>query len=142
MQLTDLQIEACSLWKDPAGVSYLEVPHVVPFYFVIAAGATKEDVELGTPAEFAFRCKVVSSTCLTPGTLIQIQWPDGRYLSNPGIDFFSFVGTGRRGRNLEHPKVFPPSSKIRFNLDNSAVAVDSELELFFEGVLLVPMVKA
>jgi hypothetical protein len=140
MRLSDLQLKTCTRWRAPDGVVYLEIQHTLPFYRTVAAGAVLDDVELGTPPEFEFACKQISSTGVTPGTLIQIQWPDGRYLSNPGVDFFSFVGTGRRARGLEFPKRIKPASKIRFNIDNSGVPTSADLEIYFEGVLRVPLV--
>lgn len=138
MELTDLQIKACTVWRAPDKVVYLELPYVSPLFQFVAGGAFIDDLELGTPSEFPFLCKVVSFTGVTPGTLVQIQWPDGRYLSNPGVDMFSFVGTGRRGRLIRPHKLMDPASKIRFNIDNRG-AGDTNLELYFEGVLRVPL---
>src|SRR5271170_2170643 len=101
VELSNQQIAACSPWTNPANTQTLPVPFVLPFFLAVAAGAILSDIELGTPTEYDFVCKVISSTGVTPGTLIQIQWPDGRYLSNPGVDFFSFVGTGKRGRLVD-----------------------------------------
>lgn len=142
MELSDLQLASCTRWVSPEGVVYLELPYVLPFFRTVAAGAMVDDAELGTPPGYEMACKAISSTGVTPGTLVQIQWPDGRYLSNPGVDFFSFVGTGRRAWSLaDTPKRLRPASKIRFNIDNSGVAVASELEIYFEGVLRIPLVK-
>lgn len=141
MKLTAMQIVACSRWRAPDGVEYLEVAHVLPFFQTVAAGAVLEDIELGTPARYNFAVKLISFTGVTPGTLIQVQWPDGRYLSNPGVDFFSFVGTGRRGRLIWPHKIIEPGQKIRLNIDNTGVNVAANLPLFFEGVLRVPMVE-
>lgn len=141
VQLSDLQLKSCMRWTDPDGVVHLEVPYVLPFYRSIAAGAFADDSELGTPPEYEFVCKVIGNTGVTPGTLIQIRWPDGRYLSNPGVDFFSFVGTGRRGRLLDVPKRLRPASKIRFNIDNTGVGSAADLEIYFEGALRIPLVK-
>jgi len=141
LQLTDMQLTNCTKWVAPNGDVLLPLPHTIPFYYQIGAGLVQPDLELATPSESAFVCKVISSTGVTPGTLVQIQWPDGRYLSNPGVDFFSFVGTGRRGRLLDPYKYLPPSSKIKINLDNSAVGSAANMEIYFEGVLLVKMVK-
>jgi hypothetical protein len=112
---------------------------VTPLFQLVAAGVFVDDLELGTPPEFEFCCKVLSFSGITPGTLVQVQWPDGRYLSNPGVDLFSFVGTGRRGRLINPHKRMPPASKIRFNIDNRTVGQDVNLELYFEGVLRVPL---
>ena len=142
MRLTDLQLRDCTRWVAPDGVVYLPQFHVMPFFKNVPAGASLDDVELGTPPEFPFLIKLICSSGInTAGVLVQIQWPDGRYLSNPGVDFFSFVGTGRRGRLLDKPKVVPPSSKIRFNLINPN-QTDGDLEIYFEGALLVPLVNA
>jgi hypothetical protein len=142
MRLSDLQLRDCTRWVAPDGVVYLPQFHVQPFFKNVPAGQTLDDVELGTPPEFPFLIKLICSTGInTSGVLVRIQWPDGRYLSNPGVDFFSFVGTGRRGRLLDKPKVVPPSSKIRFDLTNPNGA-DADLEIFFEGALLVPLVNA
>lgn len=141
MRLSDLQLKSCTRWVAPDGVVYLEIPYTLPFYKTIAAGAFADDTELGTPPEYEFAVKVISNTGVTPGTLVQIRWPDGRYLSNPGIDVFGFIGTGRRGRLMSNPKRLRPNSKIRFNIDNSGVEVASSLELYFEGVLRIPLVK-
>jgi len=141
MQLSDLQLRSCTRWVSPEGVVYLELPRVLPFFRTVTAGAMVDDAELGTDPAYEFAVKAIGNTGVTPGTLIQIQWPDGRYLSDPGVDFFSFVGTGRRGRLLDVPKRLRPASKIRFNLDNSGVASDAKLEIYFEGVLRIPLVK-
>jgi len=100
-----------------------------------------DDDELGTHPRYEFAVKLIGNTGITPGTLVQVQWPDARYLSNPGIDVFSFWGTGRRGRLLDPIKRLRPASKIRFNIDNSGVGVQSDLEIYFEGVLRIPLVK-
>jgi hypothetical protein len=143
-QLSDYQLKSCNKWVLPTGTK-LAIPHTIPFFQYILSGAVLSDLELATPAQADFLCKVVSSTGVTPGTLVQIQWPDGRYLSNPGVDFFSFVGTGRRGRLVSPYKLCPKSSKIRINLDNS-VAIggsappNANMEIYFEGVLLVDLI--
>lgn len=138
--LSDFQLTACNKWTLPSGIVKLALPRVIPFYQLIRAGQILNDLEVGTPPENDFVCKVVSSTGVTPGTLVQIQWPDGRYLSNPGLDFFSFVGTGKRGRLISPHKFLPKNSKIRFNLDNSGVGSDANMEIYFEGILLVDLV--
>jgi hypothetical protein len=141
MQLSDLQLASCTRWVAPDGVVYLELPYILAFYKTIAAGAVADDSELGTPPAYELAVKGISSTGITPGTLVQVQWPDGRYLSNPGCDFFSFVGTGRRAWCISNPKRLRPNSKIRFNIDNSAVLVSADLEIYFEGALRIPLVK-
>lgn len=138
--LTDYQLKACNRWTLPDGSVKLPLPRVIPFYVTVLAGQILNDVEVGTPPEFDFLCKVVSSTGVTPGTLIQVQWPDGRYLSNPGVDYFGFVGTGRRGRLVSPHKFCQRNSKIRVNLDNSGVGSDADIEIYFEGVVLVDLV--
>ena len=139
LRLTDLQIATCTQWKAPDGTVYLELPHVISFFQRVGADAAPLfDVEVGTPPEFDFVCKVVSYTGVTPGTLLQIQWPDGRYLQANPLDFFSFIGTGMRGRLIDPHKAMRPNSKIQLNIDNSAVGSASDIELYFEGVLRVP----
>jgi hypothetical protein len=141
LQLTDLQISACQRWQTPEGTQLFELPHILPFFQGFAANLPLvTDVELGTPPEFDFVVKAIGNTSQTPGTLVQVQWPDGRYLSSAGVDVYSFWQTGKRGRLLDRPKRMPPSSKIRLSVDNSAVGSISNQELYFEGVLLVPMI--
>jgi hypothetical protein len=137
--LSDFQVDACCNWKAPEGVLYLPLPFVLPFYRRLGAGRIIPDVEISTP-EFPFEVRVISSTGQTPGTLLQVQWPDGRYLSNPGFDLWGFVGTGRRGRLIDPYKLLPAASKIRLNFDNTNGA-QADLELFFEGSIRVPLVK-
>jgi hypothetical protein len=151
LRLTDLQIKSCSLWVAPDGTEHLPVPHTIPFYFNAPANPPQTtavpDVELGTPPKYKFLCKVVSAAFsqpeLTPITTptIQIQWPDGRYLSNPGIDVYSFIGTGKNGRLISPHKLMEPNSKIRMNVDNTAAAVAYQVVMFFEGCLLVPLIE-
>ena len=74
-------------------------------------------------------------------TLLQIQWPDGRYLSNPGLPVWDFIGTGLRGWVLENPEVIAHGSKVKLNIDNSGNGSNVNLGLFFEGVLRIPMVQ-
>jgi hypothetical protein len=138
--ITDYQLQGCGKWVIN-GVVKLPIAHTIAFFQQVANGAVLNDVEIATPPEHDFICKVVSSTGVTPGTLVQIQWPDGRYLSNPGLDFFSFVGTGRRGRLISPHKFCPRSSKIRLNLDNSLVGSTANMEIYFEGVILVDLVN-
>jgi hypothetical protein len=135
-------MKTCTRWQAPGGMVFLELPRILSFFQTFAANAAPApDIELGTPPDFDFVCKVVSYTGITPGTILQIQWPDGRYLSNPGVDAFSFIGTGMRGRLLTAFKKMPPSSKIRITVDNSQVAAVSAVELHFEGVLRIPLVN-
>ena len=142
LKLTDLQANACGKWSYPNGVEFFPVPFTIPVYETLQADqAIVPDYEVATHSEYDFLVRVISYTGLTPGTLIQIQWPDGRYLSNAGVDVFSFYGTGKRGRLLEVPKLLPPNTKIRLTLDNSAVGSISNVELFFEGVLKVPFIN-
>jgi len=139
--ITDYQLGACNKWS-LGNVTKLAIAHTICVYQQIANGAILNDVEIATPSDHDFICKVVSSTGVTPGTLVQIQWPDGRYLSNPGVDFFSFVGTGRRGRLITPHKLCAKSSKIRLNFDNSLVGSTANLEIYFEGVILVDLVNS
>ena len=142
IKLSDLQVNACGKWKAPNGTDILHLPFTLPAFRTLTANQpVVSDFEIGTPPEFGFLVKALSYTGLTPGTLIQVQWPDGRYLQNTPVDFFSFCGTGKRARWLEAPKLCPPSSKIRLTIDNSAVGSESDIELYFEGVLRVPMVN-
>jgi hypothetical protein len=142
LRLSDLQVNSVGKWTDPSGVQFLELPHTVPVFTSVPENTYVSDYEQGTPPEFAFVVKCVSFTGVIPGTLIQIQWPDGRYLQNVPIDFYSFCGTGKRARWLEAPKLCPPNSKIRLTIDNSQVNFQSDIELYFEGVLRIPMVNA
>jgi hypothetical protein len=135
--ISDLQVQGCNRWTLPDGTIKLALPHVLPFFRTIAANSVITDNEFGTPPDYDFLCKVVSWTGFTPKMTVQIQWPDGRYLSNPGLDFFSFVGVGRRGRLISPHKFCAKSSKIRLNLDNTANVNDYSIELYFEGVILV-----
>lgn len=142
IKLSDLQVNACGKFIDPSGVTFLELPQTLCVFTSVAPNASLiPDYEQATPPEFPFLCKLISYTGLTPGTLIQIQWPDGKYLQSVPLDFFSFCGTGKRARWLEVPKLCPPSSKIRLTIDNSAVDAQSDIELYFEGVLRIPMVN-
>ena len=138
-KLSDLQLSTCNRWQLPSGVVKLAIPHVLPFYGNLFPNTIVNDVEMATPPDYDFVCKLISFTGVTPGTLVQIQWPDGRYLSNPGLDFFSFVGTGRRSRLLSPHKFCPKSSKIKMNYDNSQVNSTSVIEMYFEGVILVDL---
>jgi hypothetical protein len=141
LQLNDLQLSTCTRWVNPAGVTVLPIPHVIPFYYQIAASSVADGVEIATHAEFPFLLKVLSFTGTTPGTLVRLQWPDGRYLSNPGLDFFSFIRTGRLGRLIDPHKRLLPAQKIRLDIDNSAVGSAAVLELYLEGVLEVPLIQ-
>ena len=141
LELTDLQLATCSRWVNPPGVTVLPVPHTIPFFYQVPANSQAIGVELGTHVEFPFLLKVISFTGLTPGTLIRIQWPDGRYLSNPGLDFFSFVRTGRLGRLMNPHKRLAQQQKIRLDIDNSTVGTAAVLEMYLEGVLQVPLVQ-
>lgn len=141
LQLSDLQLKTCTRWQAPDGTVYLPLTYTIPFYQTLAANAAAlADVEVGTHPEYGFLCKGITYTGVTPGTLLQIQWPDGRFLSAAPMDFFSFIGTGKRGRLVDPFKYLRPASKIRLNLDNSLVGSISNVELFFEGVILKPMV--
>jgi len=141
LQLSDLQLGDCSAWTAPSGTQYLELPHILPYFNQVGAGDVLDGEEIGTPAEYPFVCKAIGFTGLTPGTLIQIQWPDGRYLSNPGVDFFSFVRTGRLGRLIDPFKAMPANSKILMNINNSGQDVAANLEIYFEGCLRIPLVS-
>lgn len=139
--LSDYQLQGCNRWA-LQGATKLGIAHTEPLFLTVPANSpVLPDVELATPSENDFLVKVVSFTGVTPGTLLQIQWPDGRYLSNPGLDFFSFVGTGRRGRLILPHKFCPRASKIRVNIDNSQVASVANIELYFEGVILVDLLS-
>jgi hypothetical protein len=142
MQLTDLQLATCSRWINPPGVTVLPAPHTIPWFYQVGANAQADGVELATDKQFPFLLKVISFTGTTPGTLIRIQWPDGRYFSNPGVDFFSFVRTGKNGRLLSPHKLLAPNQKIRIDIDNSLVDSAAVLELYLEGILQVPLVNS
>lgn len=139
--LSDLQLANCSRWINQKA-QYLELPYYLSLYQQLQASQILPDVQVSTPPQYDFLMKVVSYTGITPGTLVQIQWPDGRYLSNPGVDAFSFIGTGKRGRLISTFKLCPASSKIRVTLDNSNVTAVRNVELHFEGVLRVPLVTS
>jgi hypothetical protein len=142
IQLSDLQVNACGVYTTPQGIKILPLPWTLPGYTsLLADQAPYPDFEIGTHPEFPFVVRQISYTGLTAGTLIQVQWPDGKYLQNTPVDFFSFCGTGKRARYLERPKLVPPQSKIRLNLDNSAVGSNSDVEIYFEGCLLIPLVN-
>jgi hypothetical protein len=91
-------------------------------------------------SEFDFVAKVLSSTTLVAGVMLQVQWPGGRYLSRPGFSVFDFLGTGFRGRLIDEPETIARGDKVRLNIDATAAASDVNLALYFEGVLRLPMV--
>jgi hypothetical protein len=141
LELTDLQVSACSRWRDPAGREFLELPNMIPFFRVVPGGASLFDVELGIPAEFDFLCKAIGAvTDGTIGMVTRIQWPDSRYLQASPIDFQRFCRTGKRGRLIDPHKLCEKGQKIRLSLDNTANEEQVGIELYFEGVLRIPMV--
>lgn len=140
IKLDDYQIAACDLWTAPDGTVYVPVPFVVPITFRAAAGVAYPGVEIGCDSEFDFEASVISAVVIVPGATVQVQWPDGRYNSNPGIPVYDFIGTGKRALLLDPPELIPRGDKIRLNIQGGAV--DSTINLFFEGVLKVPMVKS
>jgi len=151
LRLTDLQLRACSLWTDPDGTQYLPVYKCLPYYFVAPANPPQttpvSDNELGTPPRYRFLCKTIEAAFSQtanpsiPTPVVQIQWPDGRYLSNPGMKVFSFIGTGKNAYLVDPFKMCPPSSKIRMNIDNTDSTVAYQLQMFFVGALLVPLIE-
>jgi len=143
LELTDEQIVACAGFTAPDGATFLELPAVLSFVQTFTANAQPvEDLELGTFPSWDFVVCSVEYTGVTPGTIVQIQWPDGRYLMNPGIDAFSFIGTGKRGRLVDPEKLLRKQSKIRINVDNSNVGESSTVELYFYGYVRVPFAPA
>lgn len=141
--LTDYQLQACA-WTSPEGAAFLELPHTIPWYFTAAAGTAYPGVEQAMSAQYDFVVKGISAVVDFTGldeTLVQIQWPDGRFLSNPGLPVWDFIGTGLRGWVLENPELIAHGSKLKVNTDNSANFSAVNLALFFEGVLRIPMVQ-
>jgi hypothetical protein len=116
--LTSAQAGAC-LKTEPDGRQFLEIPYVVPFYVRVAPGQIANGLEVAINSEYEFRVMVISATLVTQGPRLQVQWPDGRYLSRPGIPVFDFIGTGMRGRLLEEPETIGRTEKILLNVDNS-----------------------
>lgn len=108
--------DACVVIHD--GEEYLELPFTVPWYFLAAAGVSSEGLELAMSADYDFEVHAVSAVIGAPGPLAQIQWPDGRYLSNPGLPMFDFIGTGQRGFLLENPELIPRGAKVKVNVSN------------------------
>lgn len=142
LKLSDLQINSCGAASAPNGAKILFVPHTIPVFETLQAEqAILTDYEVATDPDYDFIVKAISYTGLTPATLFQVQWPDGRYLSNTTVDLFSFCGTGKRSRGFDAPKLCPAASKIRLTMDNSAVGSISNVELYFEGVLKVILVN-
>lgn len=141
--LTDYQLQACS-WTSPDGAMFLELPHTIPWYFAAAADTLYAGIEQAMSAQYDFVINGISAVVDVTGddeTLLQIQWPDGRYLSNPGLPVWDFIGTGLRGWVLENPEVIAHGSKVKLNIDNSGNGSNVNLGLFFEGVLRIPMVQ-
>lgn len=142
LKLSDLQLNACGAYSLPSGAKILVVPHTIPVFETLQANQPiVTDYEQATDPDYDFIVKAISYTGLTPGTLIQVQWPDGRYLSNAPVNLFSFCGTGKRSRGFDQPKLVPANQKIRLTLDNSAVDSVSNVEMYFEGVLRVALVN-
>lgn len=133
------RLKRCT-WVSPDGRVFLELPHTIPWYYTAAALTLYQGVEQGMNPDYDFLVKAISSVSDVPGTLIQIQWPDGRFLSNPGLPVYDFIGVGLRGWVLENPEILPRGSKVKLQVDNSANGSAVNLDLFFEGVLRIPMV--
>lgn len=133
-------------WRAPSGQLFLPLAHTIPWYFQAALSKAYQGIEQGMNADYDFLVKAIGAVVDTPGnntTLVQIQWPDGRYLSNPGLSVFDFIGTGLRGWGLDNPELIPRGAKVKLNVDNSGNSLSVvNLALFFEGVLLVPMEAA
>ena len=108
--------ETCIVIED--GEEFVELPFTVPWYFLAAAGVNSEGLELAMSADYDFEVRAVSAVIGAPGPLAQIQWTDGRYLSNPGLPVFDFIGTGERGFLLENPELIPRGAKVKVNVSN------------------------
>ena len=142
-KLTDYQLKGC-IWQAPDGSKFLPMPYTVPWYFHAAASSIKLGVEQAFHSEFDFYINAIGGIQNKQDgdvTYIQVQWPDGRYLSNPGLPVWDFIGTGMRGFCIESGERVAHGSKVKLNVDNSGNDEDCDIALFFEGVLLVPMVN-
>jgi hypothetical protein len=112
------QKSACVV-TEPDGRQFLELPFVVPVFVRVLAGQVVQGLEVSVSGEYDFQVRVISAALLTGGPRVQVEWPDGRYLSTPGLPLFDFVGTGMRGRLLENPETIGRTEKILLNVDNS-----------------------
>ena len=142
-KLTDMQFRACN-WTSPAGADFLPLAHTIPWYFTAAATTLYQGIEQAMNSQYDFLVTGISAVVDVTGnneTLLQIQWPDGRFLSNPGLPVWDFIGTGLRGWVLENPELIPHGTKVKLNIDNSNNSSIVNLGLFFEGLLRVPMVQ-
>lgn len=142
-ELTAQQIAACGTWQSEAGQMFLELYQVIPWYFLVNAGALVENQEQAISPEYDFVCRQIG--CLCPGwsPIVKIRWPDGRSLSNPGLPLFDIIGTGRDALLLEAPELLARGQKIRLDIDNTvAHSVQTNIQLFFEGWLRIPMVQS
>lgn len=142
--LTDYQFQSCS-WTSPEGATYLELPHTISWYFQALADTDYPGLEQAMSAQYDFVIHAIGAVVDVTGddeTLVQIQWPDGRFLSNPGLPVWDFIGTGLRGWNLENPELIAHGSKVKLNVDNTDNSSNVNLALFFEGVLRIPMVQS
>lgn len=134
------QLAGCT-WTSPEGRVFLELPHAMPWYYTAAGSTLYQGIEQGMNPDYDFIVKAICAVIDVPVTLIQIQWPDGRFLSNPGLPMYDFIGTGLRGWVLENPELIQRGEKIKLQVDNSANASAVNLDLFFEGLLRIPMVN-
>lgn len=143
-QLTDYQFAGC-VWTAPDGARFLLLPKTIVWYFRATSGTQTNGIEQSFDPDYDVLVKSIGgyeSNEAGDVCYVQVQWPDGRYLSNPGLPVWDFIGTGLRGFLLEQGEIIPRGQKVKFNVDNSGNEDDTDLALYFEGVVLIPMVEA
>lgn len=129
----DMVLNACGRPIPPAGYRWVDLPRIIPYQRVLAAGVGQTVSRVQNIANTVFLCRGVAIN--TASAAYQIRWPNGRVLEaalarNP-------VGTSQIMKALLPEVPLDPQGQISITLNSliGASAVDDTTTVLFYGVL-------
>lgn len=141
-KITAAKLQACMPYACPQG-NFLQLPFCSVFETQLSnvdgtAFLSVPGAEQNAPNKYDFLIHAMAALVSAPYTYMRVQWPDGHFLSNIPVDIWSMMQTGRNGRLFERPRFVEKNSVIRMEFGTAQTSAVVNVQLFFEGALLIP----
>lgn len=137
LRQADIVLSRCGrpIAKDP-GLRVVAIPKAFKAWAVFAAAPSSllSTVQVTVTGDTTWMLRAISSYITVPvGLVMQVQFPDGKFLFHNLADIRSIGGFGSWRYPFTQPKACPPGTKITISFGDSAAGTAQAVPLLLEG---------
>jgi len=137
LRQADIVLSRCGrpVPQDP-GLRVVAIPKAFKAWAVFAAAPSSllSTVQVTVTGDTTWMLRAISSYITVPvGLVMQVQFPDGKFLFHNLADIRSIGGFGSWRYPFTQPKACPPGTKIQINFGDSAAGTAQAVPLLLEG---------